>query len=400
MPALAAAKIYIDITSPERRVPIAISPLAGLSGGEISSVVKDDLDATGLFVFLDEKGFTESPTQPFNRNNWLSTSVVCVLKGKVNFSPDGQLEAVASLYDVQTGGALFTKRYNAPVEMLRPLAHAIASDVYTELTGSKTSPFRSRLSFIVEHKGIKDMEIADWDGKRARPLGFKERMLMPPRWSRDGETLYYSASRGMGWKIYSISLKSMKEKLVFAKPGTGIMGDVDAAGDIVFSSSFQGSPNIYVLKPGGTLQRLTKSYGIDVSPAYSPDGRRIAYVSDREGTPQIYIMDAGGYNSARISFSGNYNTSPSWSPDGERIVFAGRYQGLNQIFTVKADGSDPMMLTSAGDNEDPCFSPDGSMIAFTSKRDGRRAVYIMRANGEGQKRITPPGVVAYGPKWH
>ncbi|MDA8388393.1 MAG: LpqB family beta-propeller domain-containing protein [Nitrospiraceae bacterium] len=394
----ARAKIYIDITNPERKVPVAISPLAGPGGSEIAKVVTSDLDYTGLFLFLDPKGFTETPEQAFRREDWLSAGVDFVLKGTVILTPEGGFQAQASLYDVSTGSTIFIRKYSVPNELLRPLAHSIAADIYQALTGAN-GPFKDRLAFVTISRGKRDLAIADWDCGRIHRLGFKGSLLLPPRWSPDGGSLLYTAHRYGLWGVYLLDLGSMRERAVFRARGTNIAGDADAAGDVLFSSSLRGSPNIYEMLKGGKLIRLTQTDGIDVSPAFSPDGSKIAFVSDRDGSPQIYIMDTHGYNTARITFQGDYNTSPAWSPSGDRLVFVGRYEGRDQIFTVKTDGSDLMLLTSSGSNDAPCFSPDGSLIAFTSNRDGYRAIYVMRANGEHQRRMSPGGMTAFGPRW-
>ena len=399
-PAPAKAKIYIDITNPERKVPVAISPLAGAGGAEIAKAVTKDLNYTGLFVFLDPKGFTETPEEPFNVTDWVSASVDFVLKGTVGFTPEGGFEAQASLYDVPTGAAIFTKKYSTTGENLIPLAHSISADIYQALTG-KDGPFKDRLAFVTASRGGRDLAISDWDCMSIHRLGlkFKGGILLPPRWSPGGGELLYTAYRYGNWGVYLLNLETMRERTVFRGHGTNIAGDIDAAGDILFSSSMHGSPNIYEMPKNGRLKRLTWTSGIDVSPAFSPDGSKIAFVSDREGSVQIYIMDAAGYNTARLTFSGDYNTTPAWSPSGDRLVFAGRDKGSEQIFTVKADGSDLMLLTDTGSNTDPCFSPDGTLIAFTSTRDGYKAIYVMRANGEHQRRMSPSGMVAFGPRW-
>jgi TolB protein len=130
----------------------------------------------------------------------------------------------------------------------------------------------------------------------------------------------------------------------------------------------------------------------------SPDGKYIAFVSDRGGSPQIYIMHRDGSDIKRATFEGSYNTSPSWSPKGDRIVFVSR-RGTNQIFTARPDGSGLTQLTTVRNNEDPSFSPDGRYITFSSDRDGVKGIYIMRANGEYQKRISPKNLRASGPRW-
>jgi len=133
-------------------------------------------------------------------------------------------------------------------------------------------------------------------------------------------------------------------------------------------------------------------------PAVSPDGSRIAFVSDRGGSPQIYLMRADGSDIRRVTFEGSYNTSPGWSPTGDRIVFSCR-RGKNQICIVKPDGSALTQLTESGNNEDPSFSPDGRFITFSSDRDGKKGIYIMRANGEAQKKVSPQGLRSNAPAW-
>ena len=398
-PFVSDAKLYIDITNPERRIPIAISPLAGPLGREIAQVVSADLNYTGFFILLKEEGFTELPHQDFNRENWLPAGVLCVLKGTVSLIGD-ELEAEARLFDVETGDNLLGKKYKAPKNLLRSLAHSIADDVYKEITGVH-GVFRTQLAFITEAGGAKDINLADWDGERPRPVGLAEKMLLGPRWSREkgARALVYSAERKRRWGIYKLDLDTMKERLLFMRPGTNLAGDMSENGEILFSSSFGGNPDIYLLGQAGGIKKITNSGTIEVSPSFSPDGGRIVFVSNRGGSPQIYIMDSNGYNISRISFSGGYNTSPSWSPDGERVAFVGRYQGRNQIFTVRTDGSELLLLTSMGNNEEPAFSRDGKLIVFTSDRDGKKAVYMMRGNGEGQRRISPAGVKSYGPRW-
>jgi TolB protein len=397
VPPSARAKVYIDISSPERKLPIALSPFAGPLGKEVVEVAAADLDYTGLFTLLDEKGFSEPPHEPFRRENWLPTGVACVAKGRA-WLDKSDLEIMVSLYDVLEGKEIYRKRYRAPKGLVRPLGHNIADDIYRELAGSKGT-FKSRLAYLTEKEGVKDIFIADWDGGRVKEVGLRERILMPPRWTRDGGSLLYSAERKRRWSVFLLDLRAKKERLVIGGPGTNLAGDVNQPGDIVFSSTQEGSPDIYILKADRTLRRLTSDRGIEVSPSFQPAGEKIAFVSDRSGSPQIYIMDSSGYNIARSTFKGGYNTSPSWHPEGERIVFAGRYSGKNQVFTARADGSETVMLTDRGNNEEPAFSPDGRFIVFSSDRDGHKAVYMMRANGEAQKRISPAGVKAFGPRW-
>lgn len=116
---------------------------------------------------------------------------------------------------------------------------------------------------------------------------------------------------------------------------------------------------------------------------------RIAFVSDRDGSPEIYVMNADGSGVTRLT-SDAVNVSPAWSPDGSRIVFMSNRDGGNEeIYVVNADGTNVTRLTNEGSlDEQPAWSPDGKRIAFQSNRSSHFEIYVMSANGSGIKRLT------------
>ncbi len=395
----AEGKIYIDITSPRQQVIIAFSDLEGPQGAEISKILETDLEYTGFFVPIEKAAFIEKPDQPFVADNWSVLGAELVVKGHMRKSGDG-ISAVVTVYDVFDGRKVLKKLYRTEEDLIRPLAHSIANDIYAAVTG-QDGVFRTKIVYIVKKEDHRELHIMDWDGKRSRPLGIQNPIIMAPHWSDDGRKLLYSAERHRRWGIYLLDFDKGVESLVFSENATNIAGDFFPGNDeFVLSSSIDGTPNIYIYNlKRSRRRRVTSLKGIAVSPAVSPDGRTIAFVSDRGGTPQIYTTDKIGYNMTRITYSGSYNTSPTWSPKGDRLAFSGRFEGKNQIFIVRPDGSGLQMLTDTGNNENPSFSPDGRFIAFTSDRDGRKGIYLMRANGEAQKRITPWSIDASGPGW-
>jgi len=392
------AKIYIDISSPGlRKLPIAIQEFSGPHGKEIAEIIKDDLEFTGFFSYIDSIAYIENPAKPFNPANWKPLGVDAVLKGAV--IEGKEISARASLYDVLEGETVMQKGYTTSSEFIRLLAHSIANDVYYLLTGEK-GVFKTKLIFAGEDNHGKGIYQTDWDGARMHRLTSGGNAIMSLRWSRDGSKIVYSAERNREWGIYLLDLKKRIEHRIFSSKGINIAGDFTHNGEqIIISSSKEGNPELYKIDiRDGKIIKLTSSHGIDVSPSVSPDGGQIAFVSDRGGTPQIYLMKIDGSGIRRLTFEGSYNTSPSWSPRGDKIAFSGR-SGSNQIFLINPDGTGLTQLTSHGNNEEPSFSPDGRYIAFTSDRDGKKAVYIMRANGEAQKKISPPNMKAYCPRW-
>ena len=130
---------------------------------------------------------------------------------------------------------------------------------------------------------------------------------------------------------------------------------------------------------------------------WSPDQSAIAYVSDRAGTPQIYVVPLNGGPPRRLTFETNYNTDPDWSPGGDLIAFTVRIEGRFQICTIRTDGTDFRVLTDRGSNTSPAWSPDGRMIAFSSTRDGMSRIYVTDVLGRIQVPVSP--IAGTSPAW-
>ncbi|HEU4732128.1 MAG TPA: hypothetical protein VFT22_29740, partial [Kofleriaceae bacterium] len=135
---------------------------------------------------------------------------------------------------------------------------------------------------------------------------------------------------------------------------------------------------------GNVQTKLTTNPGIDSSPSFSPDGSQIAFVSNRQGTPQIFVMPASGGAAKQVSFNGSYNTTPTWSPrSGKRIIaYTTRDGGTYDIVTLDLDTNATTRITqNEGSNEEPAFSPNGRAIAFARAGQG---VFIANADGTGK----------------
>jgi hypothetical protein len=166
--------------------------------------------------------------------------------------------------------------------------------------------------------------------------------------------------------------------------------DNQTSGLIAFVSERDGNPEIYVINPDGTgLVRLTNNAAADVDPAWSPDGKRIAFTSDRDGGSGIYVMNADGTNVVRRTDTGIYNESPAWSPDGRKLAFSSLRDGEFGIYVMNVD-EDWSKLTHVGFDrgwiDHPSWSPDGTKIAFASDWrafDTLFDLYVMNADGSG-----------------
>jgi Tol biopolymer transport system component len=171
-----------------------------------------------------------------------------------------------------------------------------------------------------------------------------------------------------------------------------------------------GHSQIFTIKPDGTGLRQLTNVAADksaASPAWSPDGRRIAFQSNVSGDFQLWVMNADGSGKTRLlSDPGYAHYEPSWSPDGSRLVFSRCFVALGfaaycDLATVSATGGRPRTLLGGNwIHTRPRYSPDGSKIAFASNRGGLlSAIWVMNADGSGVRRLTRAALEAFWPDW-
>jgi TolB protein len=151
---------------------------------------------------------------------------------------------------------------------------------------------------------------------------------------------------------------------------------------------------------GYNAQSVLASNEPIMSPAWSPDGSRLAYVSFDQKKPVVVVQNlAQGTTRVVANFRGN-NSAPAWSPDSRNLAVALSKDGLTQIYRIPANGGDPERLTeSSGIDTQPAYSPDGQWIAFTSDRGGSPQVYRMPASGGAAQRLTFEGSYNVGPRY-
>jgi TolB protein len=279
----------------------------------------------------------------------------------------------------------------------RDMAHLFADQIVKLLTGQEGIA-TSKIAYVHSN----EVHVMDYDGYDARALTRDGSKAIFPALSMDGKWLAYVSYRSGN---PNIMIRSEDGLLIGSTQfkGTTTSPSISPDGRIVFASSKDGdSMDLYVAnRDGSNARRITRTRNaINISPRWNPKtGREIAFISDRSGTPQIYLVGADGANERPfLPGAGGRMDSPAWSPDGRFIAFTwDGGGGPYNIYLADVASGQLLQLTREGRNENPSWSPDSRHIAFQSSRSGRWEIWAMHINGSEPRQLTRTG--GRSPSW-
>jgi TolB protein len=395
-------------TPPRYAVPdfIALSPEAAEVAKTIGQVLWDDLEFEREFYMIPRDTYSSIPLAkqlddiPFAA--WRELGADAVVFGTVQQS-GGKSTVQIRLINVRSRQTVFAKEYfNASNP--RAYAHTIADEIHQQQRALR-GVARTKLAFVsdrnrdslsgtVEKREVKEIYIADYDGANQRRITVSRQLNLNPSWSPDARALAYTAYRPNPDIVVSFIYQGLLQNPTKGV-GTNYLPVYSPDGTrIAFMSARDGNPEIYVINvDGSNLRRLTNHPAGDGTPTWSPNSQQIAFVSDRTGTPQIYLMGTDGSNVRRITMSESWADRPTWSPQGlNEIAYSAR---TGPAFDIKiydvASGQARQITFGEGSNEGPAFSPNGRHLAFTSTRSGGTQVFTVGRDGRNLRQITRTG---------
>lgn len=262
-------------------------------------------------------------------------------------------------------------------------------------TGAVFSPNGRWIAFRrAQSAAVNDIYIVDINGGEPRRITHDNRFIAGHDWTEDGRELIFSSNRGGPPNLWRIPAKggALQGGMPFGQDSYFLA--VSRTGRLLAYSRLATDSDIWRLEiargvsSDASAEKLISSTRQDSSPQYSPDGRLIAFRSDRSGHDEIWICGEGERHARQLTaFEGPLTGSPRWSPDGKWIAFDSRPEGNSDIYVIPAAGGAPRRVTSnPADDVVPSFSRDGQWIYFGSNRGGSWQVWKIPSREDASER--------------
>ncbi len=240
------------------------------------------------------------------------------------------------------------------------------------------------------------IHVFDRQSRETRQVTFDYSDIRGLAWTPDARAVVFSSNRGGSYGLWTVPLATGVARVVVAPARNAREPAVSSDGQLIFADigdqmdlMSAGLAGASGRSPVSGLP-LAPSSRRTHSPRFSPDGRQVAFLSDRAGTLEIWVANADGSSVRRVSYMGGpYVGSPHWSPDANWIVFDSRVDGHSAIFVVGAQGGQARRVSvNSFEEKRPSWSRDGQWIYFTSNRSGEARVWKMSVDGKVAKQIT------------
>jgi TolB protein len=372
-------------------------------------VLWSDLEFCGVLELVSPSFYPpQMPSQPSEVQfaQWAAAPANVYMLAYGNLSGDAtNLAAAGYLSDVHNPQApiALQKIYRGPATDAgaRKLAHQFADDIVALLSGGSLGIAQTQIAYVSTRSGNKEIWAMDYDGQNQHQLTHLKSISLTPRWAPNADRIAFTCYVPFrGITSPQICLYStISDRLISFPRYRGSNSSPAWSPDgnqIAFMSSQNGDPEIYLADAnGGGLKRITFAAGVSTSPAWNPKtGKQIVFVSDRGGEPVLYLANSDGTDVQKLDMPDmGYVVDPSWSPNGQLLAFSWRRPSGNfDIYIMDIVNRQLVELTrDQGRNERPSWAPDGRHIVFESTRTGTRHIWSMLADGSLPRQLTFQG---------
>jgi TolB protein len=238
----------------------------------------------------------------------------------------------------------------------------------------------TRIAFCAETApGVRNIFTCDIDGGDVKQITNFKSICVEPCWTPSGQSICYSKYGNSSISVIETMVASKRSRILSSFNGINIGASVSPDGEnMAVILSFDHKVDLYVqnLKTR-KLRRLTRGIAVEASPCWSPDSRRIAFVSDETGSPRIHVVGINGNDRKRIPTIGSDAVTPDWSGDN-KIVFASRLHGAYTLGVFDfATGKSERATEAPGVWESPSWAPDNRHVVCKRTEGRKSALYVV-----------------------
>lgn len=397
---------------------LAVKPFTGRFGGEalgpqVEAIIGRDLRYSDRFQVMDSLP-SALLGEGIDYTLWDRLGAVWLLTGQVEGAGEGFV-LVLTLHDVVYGRVKDQGRFRLPAaadEDFRMAVHRASDQVVQWATG-EPGMAASRIAFsLTTEQGNKELFLIDSDGENLRRITNYSSITLSPAWHPSGEKIAFTSYKDGEQRIYELDLRTRRERALPAVRDGGYITPEYAPDGQTIAFSVSGGTRSglfsYNWERDCCLAHLSGGpRWDDLSPSYSPDGRRMVFNTNRFGTqvPQIMLMPAQGGDAETLSpyeyGRGGYYSAPEWSPVGDLVAFHGAIRrGTYHILVadLRDGGRRLRQLTWEGNNEDPSWAPDGRHLVFVGERRWGYGLFVVDV-ATGKLRTLLEGRRATVPSW-
>ncbi len=393
--------------------PIAVTDLYSKNsqltkvGKNISIVVSDNLERSGLFLPIDKRSFIQDNESLSNKprfEDWKLIKAQHLVSGKISTN-NGKISVEFRLFDVFQQKQIVGKKYETNEKNWRRVAHIISDSIFKNITG-EGGYFDTRIVYVAE-TGPKDnkqkrLAIMDQDQSNHRFLTDGSYLVLTPRFSPNSQKItYMSYVNRNSPRVYIFDIETGKQEIVGEFPGMTFAPRFSPDGNQIVMSYTDpeiGNSEIYILDLKTRIpNRVTNNSSIDVSASFSPDGKKIVFNSDRSGRRHLYVSDNNGKNIKRISREAGSYYTPVWSPRGDMIAFTKQEGGQFYIGVMEVDGSNERMIAKSFHVEGPTWAPNGRFLMYFKEErtaedgsGGESSLYSIDLTGFNERKVITP----------
>lgn len=397
-----APGVRIGLTyAPGTRPGVYVLPVRGADADSIRAIVARDLDFGDRISVIESEG-SAAPTGALNYALYRRLGAAAVLQLVV--PGDGTLQA--TLHDLATSTVRNSQRFPLATPRLSPewrlAVHRVADEVERWVTG-EAGVAATRILFV---RGGTLWQV-DADGANAAAIpGIGS--ALGPAWHPSGQAIAWTELGDGGTRILMRDLPSARTQVMSGAAAANLSPAFSSDGRLLAYAAGDDGTDLLVrpLAGEGAAYAITAGRGsTNAQPSFSPDGRRVAFTTSRLGHNEIYISDSDGANPELLTTSGFgdqlYRADPSWSPDGRAVAFSTQIEGRFQVATIALRDRSVKQHTSEGINEDPSWAPDARHLVVTSNRGGSRQLWVLDTESGRMRQLTrgpAARMAAWGPR--